>query len=101
MHTRAQAHVAPLEAAKPLYLPLGITCTNQGHRFWFDIQGVISSYRGPEMVSIGALLSLYPDADHWRTQFPLRKGRSIDTTAAAAALMRECFAKGAYTPKSE
>lgn len=98
MYIHSQPSMTLQEAVKPIYTPLGYTRERTEPRYWFNIQGLIVSYRGPELVNIGTLLSIFPDAEHWRVHYPRRKGKSIDTTVAAAALIKSCMQAGPYQP---
>jgi len=66
---------------------------------WSRAAGRVLGLRPSQLSSEGTLLTICPDVDHWRRNFPDRKGSSgIDCVRASATLIAECYRAGLKKP---
>lgn len=93
----------PTPATSPpreaLFTPLGVRQHRSEQWLYLLVDGQVRHYRPPQAYGLGFLLSLYPDAQHWRAMFPTENhGRKIDTAAACAYVAKLCRDAGEYHP---
>ena len=82
----------------PLFEALGhFTAPGGSTRYFLKVGGEVRAFRGWQLANLGCLLEIVPDVDHWRSCHG-RNGGKIDSKAAAAALIRECWNAGSYEP---
>ena len=84
----------------PIWQPLGIEW--HGTEPWYVLQvgAEVRKYRPAHALGLRFLMSICPDADFWRRQFPSRfyHGQKIDWQAACSHIMKRCVDVGIYNP---
>lgn len=87
--------------SEALFHPLGIRQHKSERWLYIRVNGAVRSYRPTQALGMGFLLTLHPDANHWRAMFPSRlNGHKIDSAAACAYVARLCERAGEYDPAS-
>ena len=88
-------------ASEALFHPLGVQQHKSERWLYIKVNGTVRSYRPTQALGVGFLLTLHPDANHWRSMFPTpRDGLKIDTASACAYVARLCERAGEYDPAS-
>ena len=65
---------------------------------WSRAADRVLGLRPSQLVQLSTLLAIHPDIGLWRRWFPAKDGPGVDTSAAGAALMADCYAAGEMPP---